>query len=289
MRSAVLLPTVLVLLCSEAHALLALRPQPEAVGLRIDPEDPAHIFVLVEVPNGLRDHGDRCIALESHDGGQTFSREGVEDIPDSFVSSLSAGEVRYAWTPRMVLSSNDGGRTWEQTGYEAHIDDIMHDHQQRREAAYLAQYGGRVPRRSPYWRPTFGVLCFAYLGAAFFLLFKAGCLRSLVSVVKSGVVLVVAALGLSFVMRMRHVLVGWEMPPELPLTVTMYVAARPLALLAAFVLSALFFPSTIDIARVRTKSAPMKRDWRFDLWELVAICFWVAVLYNCAHAALYLV
>ena len=286
---------LLLLLCSEAHALLAPRPRPEVVEILVDPDDAAHIFIVVRVP--IRGESqEEMHVIESRDDGTTFSQADLRAIPKSVVNEVSSPRIRYVLThldapgtARMLWRSENGGKPWQGMALADYLDRIADEQSRRDRKAFLERVGRHIPERSVYWTPMYASISLLYVIAAFALLAKRGWTNALLSAICSGIVLYFAGVAWCAVAFVGQAKIDMESVPTPMLVLLMHVACRPLPLAAVLVPTVIFLPSTIHILRLWKRPGPDGRPRALVLWYIPCAAFWAAMIWGYLYAMMHMV
>ncbi len=292
--------TLLLFLCSEAHALLMPSPRPEVAEILVDPDDTANMFMIVRVPI-WRDSQEKLLGIESRDGGRTFSEADLHAIPRSLVNEVSSPRIRYVLThldapgtERMLWGSEDGGKPWQGMALADYLDRIADEQSSRDRKAFLERFGGRLPEQSVYWKPIYVSISLLYVIAAVVLLSKGGWVNAVLSAMRSGIVLCFAGAAWCAIAFVGEAMIGLQSEPTVVLGFLMHIACRPLPLAAMLVPTVAFLPSTIHIVRLWKRPGPDQRPrlfvlWLFVLWYIACAAFWAGVICSAFYAMMHMV
>lgn len=287
---------LLLLLCSEAHGLLTLIPRPRVGEILVDPDDAAHMYMIVRVPV-RRDSQERLHVIESRDDGITFSEADLHAIPRSLVNEVSSPTIRYVLThldapgtERMLWRSEDGGKPWGGMALGDYLDRIADEQSSRDRKAFLERFGGVLPEQSVYWKPIYVSISLLYMIVAVVLLAKRGWVNALLSAISSGIVLYFAGAALCAIAFVgKAIMIGLQIEPTLVLGFMMQIACRPLPLVAALVPIVVFLPSTIDILRLWKWPLPDQRPRLFVIWQIACCAFWAGMICSVSYAMMHMI
>ena len=250
---------ILCALASPAWAIIGLRESPVVTALRVDPANPAHLFVLVRV-SSVHYAPERLTAGESFDGGATFAEVDPAAVPLSYGSELASDFFRY-WF-----------------GLRAFLKQLDTEQFERGRAAFDARYGPVLQLHSRLWMPTFVGLSLVYLGTALVLLARKGWAIALRSILTSACLIGFIAIGFRAVSGCRTMFLEQSVPVTSPVVLLLHIGGRLELLILAFLATVFFFPSTIDIFRLVWRNGEHAGDRRFFTWQWVSAAFWGTII-----------
>ena len=227
---------ILLLLAASTGAEAMLRGRPKITSVMVDPANPDGIFLkLAGLP---------CEAAISHDGGASFAVATEPDAPKDWSAELEIGERRYLLIDgTLLLRSNDAGATWQKTQARSFLWNQSDLEVKNQRQWFQEEYRPRLPQRSVWWNPLFGLFAGGHLILTIWVLRRRGCWGASLTALSS---LVVLALVWGLMTGLHEYVLEftssqfldayWYSLPDIApcpnLGIAMTIAARPLPLLA---------------------------------------------------------
>ena len=264
-----------------ANALWKGWPTPQAESLRFNPGNSNYLYVIANVPKNFDSNGARRIAYESIDSGQTFQEISLSSIPPNYTITNVCNTIQYALGPdaasaksQLLWRSNDGGITWHKTKYKEYIDQLQTEHIQR----VMQSLNNKLPTKHHHYYVLFLILSFGYFIIMLFYAKRIGWYRLIISLLKSGLLIVLFLIVIFWFDKLRHILV--RIPPEMitfPVRIFINIAMRPIALIIGFFTFCFTLPATIDILRYRNGKWNPQDNLKIIIWEGIAIVLWIFI------------
>jgi hypothetical protein len=159
-----------------------LRGDPTISSAAIDPLDPNVVYLRLTHLYGK--------AAISTNGGLTFQLINEQELPPNLVTNLSAGTRRYVLAdPRRLFRSDDAGVTWTNTAITTFMEEKTQETLDQEVKRFRDEYGPRLPSRSVFWHPLFGLFSGSYFLLTLFALRPKGWPKAILKALQGLVVI----------------------------------------------------------------------------------------------------
>ena len=181
---------------------------------------------------------------------------------------------------QLILRSRDRGKTWHLTYYERHINLLTDDALQYHIDSRVSE--GKLPIKFGYFTCVYYLKILSGIYGIIMVLFlwRAGLGRMLVSLAKSGLLILVFNFVISYIYNCYdYLILCYSGLYGIILHALIYTAVHPLSLVLGFIVLAAVLPSTIDGFRYKGGKWNPRDNWLFVLWDSLGIIFWILIGY----------